>query len=214
MEDPNVSAWLEELGLGQYASAFADAEVDFETLHELTIGDLREIGVDAVGPRRRLESAITRLRGERAASGGSAEFIGARRHLTILFCDVVGSTALSQRFDAEQMSVMFRDYYGVVSRVLERSGGHEANRLGDGSFIFFGYPQAREHAALQAVLTAGEILDETHAWCETREAIRSGFGPDSPVEWSCSTTRIRPTSSARLPTSQLGCRRWRSPGKS
>jgi class 3 adenylate cyclase len=161
VEDPKVSAWLGALGLGQYAAAFAEAEVDFETLHELTSGDLREIGVDAVGPRRRLESAITRLRGERATSAGSPEFIGARRHLTILFCDVVGSTALSQRFDAEQMSVMFRDYYGVVSRVLERSGGHEANRLGDGSFIFFGYPHAREHAALQAVLTADQILDET-----------------------------------------------------
>lgn len=161
MEDPKVSAWLGELGLGQYARAFADAQVDFETLAELTVADLREIGVDGVGPRRRLERAIGRLRAEGAAPGGAPAFIGARRHLTILFCDVVGSTALSQRFDAEQMSVMFRDYYAVVTSVLERRGGHEANRLGDGSFIFFGYPQAREHAAVQAVLTAREILDET-----------------------------------------------------
>lgn len=162
MEDPKVSTWLAGLGLEHYAQAFAEAEVDFDTLPELTAADLLEIGVQAVGPRRRLESAIARLRAEQATATEGPVFIGARRHLTILFCDVVGSTALSQRFDAEQMSEMFRDYYAVVTRVLQRRGGHEANRLGDGSFIFFGYPQAREHAALQAVLTAREILDETH----------------------------------------------------
>lgn len=170
MQDPKVSRWLEELGLGHYAQAFAEAEVDFDTLPELTAADLLEIGVTGVGPRRRLENAIERLRAQLATAAPAPAFIGARRHLTILFCDVVGSTALSQRFDAEQMSEMFRDYYAVVTRVLQHRGGHEANRLGDGSFIFFGYPQAREHAALQAVLTAREIL------AQTRQLVRDPGG--------------------------------------
>jgi len=161
MEDPDVTAWLADLGLERYSAAFGRAQVDFETLADLTVADLRELGIDAIGPRRRLESAVSRLRVERAASDEAPAFIEARRHLTILFCDVVGSTALSRRCDAEQMSVMLREYYRVVAGVVQRRKGHEANRLGDGSLIFFGYPHAHEHAALQAVLTAREILDET-----------------------------------------------------
>ena len=160
MEDPQVTAWLAELGLERYGAAFAEAEIDFETLADLTVADLRELGLDAIGPRRRVENAIARLRADRATSAGAPAFIEARRHLSILFCDVVGSTAISQRFNAEQMSVMFREYYAVVTAVVSRNGGHEANRLGDGSLIFFGYPQAQEHAALQAAVTAQEIIDE------------------------------------------------------
>jgi class 3 adenylate cyclase/tetratricopeptide (TPR) repeat protein len=161
MEDPEVTAWLADLGLERYSAAFGEAQVDFATLADLTAADLRELGISAVGPRRRLENAIGRLRVARGESEKATAPIEARRHLTILFCDVVGSTALSRRCDAEQMSVMFREYYSVVTRVVKRRGGHEANRLGDGSLIFFGYPHAHEHAALQAVLTAREIVDET-----------------------------------------------------
>lgn len=159
MEDPDVTAWLADLGLERYAAAFGEAQVDFETLSELTVADLCELGITAVGPRRRLETAVARLRTERVASEDALPFRETRRHLTILFCDVVGSTALSSRSDPEQMSVMLRQYYSVVTRVVQRRGGHEANRLGDGSLIFFGYPHAHEHAALRAVRTAREILD-------------------------------------------------------
>ncbi len=161
MEDPEVTAWLAGLGLERYGAAFGEAQVDFATLPELTVADLRELGVNAVGPRRRLETAIARLRVDRAPSDEGASIVEARRHLTILFCDIVGSTALSRRCDPEEMSVMLREYYSVVTRIVKRRGGHEANRLGDGSLIFFGYPHAHEHAALGAVLTAREILDET-----------------------------------------------------
>lgn len=161
MPDGGVANWLADLGLERYAPAFEQAQIDFDTLAELTVADLREIGVTAVGPRRRLENAIARLRAERVPAEPSSAAVEARRHLSILFCDVVGSTALSRRCDAEQLSTMFREYYEVVTQVVSRRGGHEANRLGDGSLIFFGYPHAREHAALQAVLTAREILEET-----------------------------------------------------
>jgi class 3 adenylate cyclase len=160
MEDPDVTAWLAGLGLERYGAAFGEAQVDFATLPELTVADLRELGVNAVGPRRRLETAIARLRVERATPDEGPAFVEARQHLTILFCDLVGSTALSRRCDAEQMSVMFREYYSVVTRVVKRRGEHEANRLGDGSLILFGYPHPHEQAALGAVLTAREILDE------------------------------------------------------
>lgn len=159
-EDPDVSAWLAGLGLERFAGVFGDAQVDFETLSDLTGADLRELGVEAVGSRRRLESAIARLRDERSAVSPDVGDLEARRHLTILFCDVVGSTALSRRCDPEQMSLMFRDVFAVMGRVIRRRHGHEANRLGDGALIYFGYPHAQEHAALQAALTGCELVEE------------------------------------------------------
>jgi class 3 adenylate cyclase len=160
VQDPDVTVWLSDLGLERYAPAFGAAEVDFATLAELNSDDLRELGVVEVGPRRRLESALARLRDESKPGAVARE---TRRHLTILFCDVVGSTAMSSRSDPEQMSQMFRNFFDVLSEVIERRQGHVANRLGDGALIYFGYPQASEHAALQAALAAREVIEEVGA---------------------------------------------------
>jgi class 3 adenylate cyclase len=157
----DVAGWLHSLGLGKYARAFADNAVDASVLPRLTADDLKELGVVAVGDRRRLLDAIAAL-GESAppaiepaatpplpapARSRWAE----RRQLTVLFADLVGSTALAARLDPEEMGEVLKAWQNAVAGEAARFGGHVAKLMGDGVLVYFGWPEAQEDEAERAV---------------------------------------------------------------
>jgi class 3 adenylate cyclase len=160
----DVAAWLQGLGLERYAPAFRDNEIDWEVLPKLTSEDLREIGVAAIGHRRKLLEAIAALGTPALTSAVTASVSDAsvppeaeRRQLTIMFCDLVGSTALSARFDPEELREEIRAYQNTVSGVVARYDGFVAKYMGDGVLAYFGYPRAHEDDAERAVRAGLEI---------------------------------------------------------
>jgi class 3 adenylate cyclase/predicted ATPase len=161
----DVVAWLRGLGLEQYAPAFRDNDVDAEVLPELTADDLIGIGVASIGHRRKLLAAIASLStdtpGATAASRDAPEPVadtGERRQLTVMFCDLVGSTALSARLDPEDLSGLIRSYQACVAATIARFDGFVARYVGDGVLIYFGYPQAHEDDAERAVRAALAVI--------------------------------------------------------
>jgi class 3 adenylate cyclase len=145
-----IARWLERLGLGQYAQAFADNGVELHHLPHLTDDDLKELGLP-LGPRRHLQAAVESLSaGQSTAwpSTGPAEDREARpaeaerRQLTVLFCDLVGSTALSARLDSEDYRAVMHAYQEIASASVARYDGHVAKYLGDGILAYFGWPRA------------------------------------------------------------------------
>src|SRR5262252_3512033 len=170
----DIVVWLGGLGLEQYEPAFRANDIDGEVLRRLTAEDLRELGVASVGHRRRLLDAIAALsHGPSAAhatpavaatSASTAE--AERRHLTVMFCDLVGSTALSTRFDPEDLREVIGTYQATVAEEVRRFGGFIAKYMGDGVLIYFGYPQAHEDDAERAVRT-GLALAERIAKLES-----------------------------------------------
>jgi predicted ATPase/class 3 adenylate cyclase len=155
----DVAAWLDGLGLGRYAPAFRDNDIDAELLCGLNEADLEKLGVTSLGHRRRLIAAITAL-GPGQASPGLAETAGAfapapreaeRRRLTVMFVDLVGSTALSARRDPEETREIVSKYQTCVAREIGRFGGHVAKFMGDGVLAYFGWPRAHEDEAERAV---------------------------------------------------------------
>lgn len=169
----NIQSWLAELGLEKYASAFLDAEIDFETLADLEKDDLNELGLP-LGPRRKIWAAIQRL-GELPASPiGTTEDNGSqtvagntettsseaeRRHLTVMFVDLVGSTAMATRLDAEDMRTVITNYQNTVAGVVSRYEGFVAKFMGDGVMCYFGWPRAREDDVERAVRAGLAIID-------------------------------------------------------
>jgi class 3 adenylate cyclase/predicted ATPase len=158
----DVGGWLRSLGLGQYEALFRASEIDPDILPELTDVDLEKLGVP-LGHRKRLLRAISGL-GASAASAAPSASTGAkpqdaaeRRQLTVLFCDLVGSTALSVRFDPEELREELRDYQNAVSAVVARYDGFVAKYMGDGVLTYFGYPRAHEDDAERAVRAGLEI---------------------------------------------------------
>jgi class 3 adenylate cyclase/predicted ATPase len=178
----DVAAWLRGLGLERYEPTFRENEVDAEVLPELTESDLTTMGLP-VGPRRKLLKAIAALR-EGALPSPAADQVpeppipaGAppaeaeRRQLTVMFCDLVGSTALSARLDPEDLRAVVGAYHGCVAAVIERGGGFVAKYMGDGVLAYFGYPRADEHDAERAV-RAGLALVEAVAGLDTAAEMR------------------------------------------
>ena len=163
----DISEWLRDLGLHQYEAAFRDNEIDDEVLPKLTAEDLKDIGVAIVGHRRKLLSAIAALpaysakppqapaAAEPTGTSASAE----RRHLTVMFCDLVGSTAISARLDPEDMRSVINAYHRCCSEFVERNGGFVAKYMGDGVLAYFGYPQAHEDDAEHAVRAGLALAD-------------------------------------------------------
>jgi class 3 adenylate cyclase len=154
----DIEAWLQGLGLERYAPAFRDNEIDWEVLPKLTTEDLREIGVAAVGHRRKLLDAIAALGASAptvavpaAVSGASAPADAERRQLTVMFCDLVGSTPLSARFDPEDLREIVGTYHRCVADTVGRFAGFVAKYMGDGVLVYFGYPAAHEDDAERAV---------------------------------------------------------------
>lgn len=167
----DVGVWLRGLGLGEYESAFRENEIDGDVLPNLTADDLKELGVTVVGHRRKLLSAIASLNrsppaSDKAATGppptagdqhaqGTAE----RRQLTVMFVDLVGSTAMSARLDPEDMREIVGAYHRSCAEQITKAGGFVAKYMGDGVLTYFGYPEAHEDDAERAVL-AGLALAE------------------------------------------------------
>jgi len=158
----NITGWLHGLGLQQYEQAFRDNEIDATVLPELTAEDLRDIGVSLVGHRRKLLGAIAALRAESPAqpSEGREPIESAeRRQLTIVFCDLVGSTALSTQMDPEDLREVIAAYQRQIDAIVAKAGGFVAKHMGDGVLVYFGYPRAHENDAELAVRAGLSAID-------------------------------------------------------
>jgi|SRR5271166_1420288 len=175
----DVGEWLRGLGLGQYEDRFRDNRIDAEVLPQLTADDLKDIGVAAVGDRRRLIAAIAALTGATpsATAGGAEnraepaaapapEASAERRQLTVMFSDLVGSTALAARLDPEDMRNVIAAYHKAVAGAVKSEDGFIAKYMGDGVLAYFGYPQAHEDDAERAV-RAGLAIVESAPKLET-----------------------------------------------
>jgi class 3 adenylate cyclase/predicted ATPase len=189
----DVVDWLRGLGLERYEAAFRDNEIDERVLPSLTQEDLKEIGVGPVGHRRMLLEAIAALRGDTGGNALSAEVAttstvpnaspedrAERRQVTVMFSDLVGSTALSARMDPEDFREVISAYQNSVAESVGRFGGFVAKYMGDGVLIYFGYPQAHEDDAERAVRTGLELITaigdlKTHAALRTRVGIATGL---------------------------------------
>src|SRR6516164_3735193 len=156
----DVAAWLQGLGLGRYAPAFRNNDVDAEVLLRLTAEDLRELGVASIGHRRRLLDAIGALCAgvPAAARDAPAAAEAERRQLTVMFCDLVGSTELSSRLDPEDYREVIAAYHRAVAKIIFEADGLVSRYMGDGVLIYFGYPQAHEDDAERAVQDGLELI--------------------------------------------------------
>jgi len=161
----DVSRWLAEQGLGHHADGFAKNGIGEDVLRELTDADLRELGLN-LGDRKRLLRAIAALgagltedRAEAPEQAPAVPREAERRQLTVLFCDLVGSTELATRLDPEDLRELMRTYQAACAEVIRRFEGHLAKYLGDGVVAYFGWPQAHEDDAERAV-RAGLVLVE------------------------------------------------------
>jgi class 3 adenylate cyclase len=170
----DVSNWLQSQGFGQYTELFADNAIDRKALVELRDRHLKELGLP-LGHRLKLLKAIRELRepegtpvaGRFASRAGAAE----RRQLTVLFCDLVGSTELATALDPEVLGEVMRAYTAACEDVVCRAKGHPAGCFGDGVLAYFGLPRAQEHDAERAV-RAGLQLVQAVARLETRAGVR------------------------------------------
>jgi class 3 adenylate cyclase/ABC-type nitrate/sulfonate/bicarbonate transport system ATPase subunit len=183
----SISAWLQRLGLGQYEQAFRANDIDVDLLPSLTEDDLRELGVASLGHRKRLLAAIAALAESAdpqpspappspppASTTPQAE----RRQLTVMFVDLVGSTALSSRLDPEDMREVLHAYQNTVTGQVARIGGHVAKLMGDGVLAYFGWPRADEddpERAVQAGLAIVEAVSRLSTAAGERLAARVGI---------------------------------------
>jgi predicted ATPase/class 3 adenylate cyclase len=157
-----VADWLASIGLGEYARRFVENAIDLSVVRDLTEQDLKELGV-LLGHRRKMLRAITELKGEaqrtqtgtRRAPRDGAE----RRQLTIMFCDLVGSSALSTRLDPEDLRAVMSAYHGCIAEVIAKNQGVIARYMGDGVLAYFGYPEAHEDDAEQATEAGLALVD-------------------------------------------------------
>ena len=161
----DVGDWLRSLGLGQYEALFRENDIDAEVLSDLTDGDLEKLGV-SFGHRKRLLKAIASLGSTETAAKPAAPVppqtstdAAERRQLTVMFCDLVGSTAMSARLDPEDMREIIGAYHRCCAELIERNGGFVAKYMGDGVLAYFGYPQAHEHDAERAVQAGLAIVE-------------------------------------------------------
>jgi class 3 adenylate cyclase len=193
----DITAWLQRLGLEQYAAAFRDNDIDAQVLPELTAEDLIGLGVTSIGNRRKLLAAIAALRDDSAPAdeksaptaapdpkevpGGSASTGAERRQLTVMFCDLVGSTALSSQLDPEDLRDVIAAYHRAVAEIVAQFDGFVAKYMGDGVLVYFGYPQAHEDDAERAVraglgaIDAVGRLDVKSVKLQTRVGIATGL---------------------------------------
>ena len=151
-----VADWLQKLGLGQYAQRFAENEIDVSVLRYLTDQDLKDIGIP-LGHRRKMLAAIAELAGTAPAAPHPTPAetkphdLAERRQLTVLFCDLVGSTELSARLDPEDLREVIAAYHRTAADAVKSFDGFVAKYMGDGVLVYFGYPQAHEDDAERAV---------------------------------------------------------------
>src|SRR6516225_6274570 len=160
----DIVVWLRSLGLGKYEAAFRENAIDETVLPSLTHETLKDLGVTSVGHRLKLLDAIAALRSDAsgkapsvdAATTSSApsappEDRAERRQVTVMFSDLMDSTALSARIDPEDLREIISAYQECVAETVQRFGGFVAKYMGDGVLVYFGYPQAHEDDAERAV---------------------------------------------------------------
>src|SRR6516165_10037734 len=168
----DIADWLRRLGLEHYERAFRENRIEADVLPGLTVEDLKDLGVTSVGDRRRLLDAIAALGNKHikepqaepsgrsmAPTGGTAGAEAERRQLTLMFCDLVGSTRLSARLDPEDLPEVYAAYHRAVSHVVKSFDGFVAKYMGDGVLVYFGYPQAHEDDAERAIRAALSATD-------------------------------------------------------
>src|SRR2546429_1366607 len=165
----DIAEWLASLDLGEYAQRFAENAIDLSVIRDLTENDLEKLGV-LLGHRRKMLRAIAELQGEAASKPQTSAERGRdraeRRQLTVMFCDLVGSTALSARLDPEDMRQVIALFHRRIAEVIDGYQGIVARYMGDGVLAYFGYPQAHEDDAEKAV-RAGLALVEAVAILQT-----------------------------------------------
>jgi class 3 adenylate cyclase/predicted ATPase len=183
-----IGAWLRSLGLSQYEAAFRESEIDADILPELTEQHLKDLGV-SLGHRLKMLRSIRELAGDASVKAQPAPLSESkphaeaeRRHLTVMFCDLVGSTALATRVDPEDLREVIGAYHRRVAKVVGRYDGFVAKYMGDGVLIYFGYPQAHEDDAERAVKcglklagTMDKILSRTGTPLQARVGIATGL---------------------------------------
>ena len=184
-----IAGWLDKLGMSEYAQRFAENRIDFSVLSDLTDQDLEKMGV-VLGDRRKILRAIASISDSGKAAhktAASAEAASAveprhaaeRRQVTVMFSDLVGSTALSASMDPEDLREVISAYQKCVAETVQRFGGFVAKYMGDGVLVYFGYPQAHEDDAERAVRAGLEVIQAVaglnfSAPLQTRMGIATG----------------------------------------
>ncbi|HEX7438623.1 MAG TPA: adenylate/guanylate cyclase domain-containing protein, partial [Caldimonas sp.] len=182
----DVTHWLQSLGLAEHAQAFVAQGIDLELLPELDDADLKELGVTMLGHRKRLllaSAALARGTGSAALAAPPPPAREAeRRQLTVMFCDLVGSTLLAGRLDPEDLQRLVRAYHGAVAGAVVPYDGYVAQLLGDGCLVYFGYPRAHEddaeravHAGLNVLKAVAQLTPQGGAELQTRIGIATGL---------------------------------------
>ena len=184
----DIDGWLRAIGLAQYAEIFRANDIDGELLGRLTNDDLKDIGVASLGHRKKLLEAIAALVAAPeapspipvAATGPETHDSAERRQVTVMFSDLVGSTALSARMDPEDLREVISAYQKCVAETVHRFDGFIAKYMGDGVLIYFGYPQAHEDDAERAVRAGLELIAavtalQAPAPLQTRVGIATGL---------------------------------------
>ena len=175
----DIAEWLHGLGLQQYEQAFCDNAIDDAVLPELTADDLKDLGVSLVGHRRKLLAAIAALRSESGseprveARNVTDTSIAERRQLTVMFCDLVGSTALSAQLDPEDLREVIAAYHRAVTGIVAGFDGFVAKYMGDGVLVYFGYPSAHEDDAERAVRAGLGVIDAIGRLNVRMQSVRS-----------------------------------------
>ncbi|HYV71162.1 MAG TPA: adenylate/guanylate cyclase domain-containing protein, partial [Pseudolabrys sp.] len=157
-----IAEWLASIGLSEYAQRFADNGIDLSVIRDLTEQDLKDLGV-LLGDRRRILRAIAEFDGVAPAPTETASEAvprdqAERRQVTVMFSDLVGSTALSVRMDPEDLREVISAYQKCVAETVRRFGGFVAKYMSDGALVYFGYPQAHEDDAERAAHAALELI--------------------------------------------------------
>jgi class 3 adenylate cyclase len=211
-QSPQIADWLEKLGMSEYAELFAENKINISALRYLTDQDLKDIGIP-LGHRRIMQAAISQLAG---ADGPAAERIeqkpqvtAERRQVTVMFSDLVGSTALSARMDPEDLREVISAYQKSVAEIVQRFGGFVAKYMGDGVLVYFGYPQAHEDDAERAVRAGLELIAavtalKASAPLQTRVGVATGLVVVGDLIGAGSARSKR--LSARHRTSQPACK--------
>jgi class 3 adenylate cyclase len=216
----DIAAWLRSLGLERHEEVFRANEIDWEVLPELSEADLEKLGLP-LGPRKKLLKATAGLSdgtGPAAASPAVAAPVttpeAERRQLTVMFCDLVGSTALSERLDAEDLGDLIRAYHERVSAEVGRFEGHVAKYMGDGVLAYFGWPRAHEDDAERAIRAGLAAIDAVRGLrpqpgLEPLQ-VRIGIATGHVVVGELTGAGEARERSARRLTWRRGCRRWPS----
>ena len=205
-----IGSWLQDIQLGEHEELFVKNDIDIEIVKDLTEGDLAALGL-SLGHRKRILRAILAMEAAKEvgksgtiATGSSpqahdpadavataaassisapAQASAERRQLTVMFCDLVGSTALSTQLDPEDLGRVIADFRAACANAVARFGGSVAKYMGDGALVYFGYPEAYEDAAARAILAGLALVEAVGALRRSTPTSRSFASASPPGRW-------------------------------